>query len=337
MRYVIYGAGAVGGTIGGELSRHGREAVLIARGDHLREIRRNGLSLDSPEGKATIRLPAFGSYAEAGPRDDDVVVLSVKTQDTAYAVEELAAAGDPDLPLFCAQNGVENERIALRRFPRVYGVYVYIFGTHLVPGRVQRFTSPAAGLLDLGRYPRGTDDLLSRVSEDLRSASFEVMVRDDIMAWKYAKLLTNLVNALQAVCDDEEVRGSLYARARSEALACYEAAGVRQVSADDVSRRLSAVLPLGQIDGAPFPGGSSWQSLARGVGSIESDFLNGEIVLLGRISGVPTPVNETLQRAARLAAVRRMGPGAFSTDQLLDMLGSIEVGATPVSCGDQGW
>ncbi len=47
----------------------------------------------------------------------------------------------------------------------------------------------------------------------------------------------------------------------------------------------------GEIAGVPRPGGSSWQSLAKGSGTIEADYLNGEIVLLGRLHGVPTPVN----------------------------------------------
>ncbi|WUJ19490.1 hypothetical protein OHS70_07955 [Streptomyces sp. NBC_00390] len=49
-------------------------------------------------------------------------------------------------------------------------------------------------------------------------------------------------------------------------------------------------------------GGSTWQSLVRGTGSIETDHLNGEMVLLGRQQGVPTPVNEVLHSAPRARA-----------------------------------
>ena len=51
-------------------------------------------------------------------------------------------------------------------------------------------------------------------------------------------------------------------------------------------------------------GGSSWQSLVRGTGTIETDFLNGEIVLLGRLHGIPTPVNADIQRRVRDAGRR---------------------------------
>ena len=68
---------------------------------------------------------------------------------------------------------------------------------------------------------------------------------------------------------------------------------------------------------APTPsgewqGGSSWQSLARGTGSIEAEFLNGEIVLLGALHGVPTPVNALLQRLAIRAAAEGAGAGILA-------------------------
>ena len=62
---------------------------------------------------------------------------------------------------------------------------------------------------------------------------------------------------------------------------------------------------MSRLPGLEHTGGSSWQSLVRGTGSIEADHLNGEIVLLGRLHGVPTPVNAVLQRRARQAAATR--------------------------------
>ena len=74
------------------------------------------------------------------------------------------------------------------------------------------------------------------------------------------------------------------------------------------------------FDGAPDDGGSSWQSLARGTGRIETDYLAGEIVRLGRLHGVATPVNELLQVLARGAAVSGAAPGAVSETAVLDAL-----------------
>jgi 2-dehydropantoate 2-reductase len=65
-------------------------------------------------------------------------------------------------------------------------------------------------------------------------------------------------------------------------------------------------------------GSSSWQSLARGTGAIEADWLNGEIVLLGRLHGVPTPVNEVLRRVANRMARNRLPPGSWSLERVDD-------------------
>ncbi len=68
-------------------------------------------------------------------------------------------------------------------------------------------------------------------------------------------------------------------------------------------------------------GGSSWQSLERGLGTIETDYLNGEIVLLGRLFGVATPVNALVQRLAGEAARNKAAPGSYGASDLLAMLG----------------
>ena len=73
------------------------------------------------------------------------------------------------------------------------------------------------------------------------------------------------------------------------------------------------VLPVGRTS---RQGGSSWQSLERGTGNIEADWLNGEIVLLGRLHGVPTPVNERLQAVANRMARDRTPAGSIAPEEL---------------------
>ena len=76
--------------------------------------------------------------------------------------------------------------------------------------------------------------------------------------------------------------------------------------------------PYGDADfvlDVPGPGGSTWQSLARGH-SLEVDYLNGEIVLLGRQLGIATPVNAALQRVANAAARAGARPGSMTLAEL---------------------
>ena len=201
-----------------------------------------------------------------------------------------------------------NERAALRVFANVYGMCVMCPTGHLEPGVVEAYSSPVTGLLDVGRYPHGVDATAETIAGALEASTFKSEPRDDIMRWKHQKLLMNLGNAIEAACGPA-ARGSDVARlALREALACFEAAGIEFVLREEDLARRADYLQMNDVGGRPRGGGSSWQSLARGTGTIETDYLNGEIVLLGRLHGVPTPVNATVQRVARDLAARNAPP-----------------------------
>lgn len=71
-------------------------------------------------------------------------------------------------------------------------------------------------------------------------------------------------------------------------------------------------------------GGSSWQSIRRGTGSIETDFLNGEIALMARLDGGEAPLNAEVQRLARQAAANGDAPGSLSAEQLSAALDAVD-------------
>ena len=315
MRYIVYGAGAVGGVIGGRLHHAGHEVVLLARGPHLEALQRDGLRLLTPDGPEHHRIPAHGSPAEAGVTDDDVVLLTVKSQDTAAALTDLGAQA-PGVTVVCAQNGVANERAALRHFADVHGMCVILPSQFVEPGVVVQQSSPSAGVLDVGRYPRGSDEVDERMAQDLTAAGFRADADADVMRKKHRKLLLNLGNALDALCGWDARGSDLYRRALEEAEACFAAAGIELQSAEEEKQRREGGVSLKPVEGQDRGGSSTWQSLARGTGTIETDYLNGEIVLLGRLHGVPTPVNELLRREAASAARERRRPG---TTDLADL------------------
>jgi 2-dehydropantoate 2-reductase len=321
VRFVVYGAGAIGGAIGGRLFQAGHDVTLVGRGDHLRALRDDGLTLASPEGSAVLRVPTAGHPAEAELRDGDVVILAMKGQDTSAAVAALSRHAPPGISVVCAQNGVENERVAARLFPRVYGMAVMLPATHLEPGVVVAHLAPTTGLLDLGLYPAGVDAVAEEIATALSGATFGSQARPDIMRWKYRKLILNLGNAVEAVCGSEAARSTPLARmARAEGEACLRAAGIDAVSIEDDRARRGDLFELRPVPGHERRGGSSWQSLARGLGSVETDYLTGEIVLLGRLHGVPTPVNDLLQRLANQMAAEGRQPGSVAADEVLSRL-----------------
>lgn len=302
MRYVVYGAGAIGGLVGGRMFEAGSNVTLIARGDHLAALRKHGLTIEEPDRTRTLKVPAVGSPAEAVLEPGDVVLSAMKTQDSAAAFAALAAAAPAGVSVVCLQNGVENERLALRHFQDVYAVPVMCPASHLEPGVVQGHSSPIPGLFDVGLYPAGSDETAEGISQSFRDAGFDSGVRADVMRWKWAKLLMNLGNAADAALAPGENRDALIGEARAEGERVLRAAGIDFASAEEDRERRGDLLNLRPIDGKRRGGGSTWQSIARGTGSIEVDYLNGEIAMLGRVHDVPTPVNVYLQRTANALA-----------------------------------
>jgi 2-dehydropantoate 2-reductase len=314
MRIVVFGAGAVGGVIGGRLfqyaSVHGHDVTLVARGAHHDAIRDHGLTINDPSGSVTLPVPVVDRVDAVPLVAGDVVILTMKSQDTAPALEALAGHAPAGVDVACAQNGVDNERQALRLFPDVYAICVMLPASYLEPGIVDARGAPHNAILDLGRYPIGADATADALSAALEASGLSSRVDPAVMRLKYAKLLLNLSNPLDALVGrGDEIRG-LYQRARAEAEACFEAAGIDVASPDEDHARRWGVMESRPIPGRERAGSSTWQSFARGQRTTEVDWLNGEIVLLGRLHGVPTPVNAALQAAARHAA--RAGVAARS-------------------------
>ncbi|MET0143432.1 MAG: 2-dehydropantoate 2-reductase N-terminal domain-containing protein [Ilumatobacteraceae bacterium] len=330
-RFIVVGAGAVGATIGARLFEHGHDVVLVARGAHLEAMRRDGLCFRDPDRSRCLAVPVAGAAGEVRWRDGDVAVLATKGQDAVAAMDDVRAAAGPAVPVVCAQNGVDNERQALRRFAGVYGMCVLLPATHVEPGVVEAPSLPIVGVLDVGRYPRGSDAIIEDVAAALDGSGFRSAADPDIMRWKYQKLLLNIATAVRAICDvkqhaadEDAARRALEDGIAAEARACFAAARIGLPTPDEVAARWTGALTHRPIPGREGKaGGSSWQSLTRGLGSIEADHLNGEIVLLGRLHGVPTPLNAGLAVVAAEVARRRERPGTMRPSELAARIGSV--------------
>lgn len=323
MRFVIYGAGGIGGTIGARLHIAGFDVTLIARGRHYQAMAANGLRFFTPTLDEVLRIPCVDHPKDADVQPDDAVILCMKGQHTEAALRDLYAATGGQARVICCQNGVENERLALRRFQHVYGMVVWLPAEHLEPGVVVNFAEGTAGGLDAGCYPEGTDAFIATVTEALTTAGFSAAPHPAIMGHKYEKLLANLNNAVQAATGGHRREASADAAAlrgiarmlREEAFACYQAAGIHCASREEV-RAGRAAIHGGDVPGHQRHGGSSLQSILRGTGDIETDFLNGEIVLLGRLHGVPTPANTVVQAVGNALVREEMAVGSLTVAEL---------------------
>ena len=311
MRFVVFGAGAIGGLVGARLFQHGSDVTLIARGDHARALA-SGLVLEAPDESVTLPIPVVTEAQGVTWTDDTVVLLAVKGQNTEEALAQLVLVAPPETAVVCMQNGVENERRVLRRFPHTYAMCVMCPATHVSPGVIQAHSAPVSGLLDLGRYPAGVDEAAQAIADALDATTFQSVARPDIMRWKYRKLLMNLSNAIGALCGPAASGSALALEAQREGGAVLEAAGIAVASVEEDRSRRGNYFQVRNTSSGEWRGGSSWQSLLRGTGSIEAEFLNGEIVLLGALHDIPTPVNALLQRLAVEAAAAGSPPGSWS-------------------------
>jgi 2-dehydropantoate 2-reductase len=319
VRFVVFGAGAIGGVVGACLHQSGHDVALIARGEHGRAIRERGLTFERPGMPAvTLSIPVAPSPAELEFTGDEIVLLATKSQDTTGALTDLRGIAPITTPVVCVQNAVENERVALRLFTNVYGAVVMAPTGHLEPGIVQAYGTRGVGVIDVGRYPEGMDEVCEQVAGALEASGFSSKPRPDIMRFKHAKLLANLGNAVDAICEPGDAASEVISLAKEEGRAALTAAGIEFVAEEvnDVQARW-ARLDVQPIEGRPRAGSSTRQSLVRGTPTVETDYLNGEIGLIGRLHRVPTPVNDALCELSDRHVRERREPGTLPAEEVL--------------------
>lgn len=321
MRVIVHGVGAIGGAIAGGLALSGQEVVGIARGAQLEAIRTRGLTLRAPGWSEVARFQCVADPAELEVRADDVVILTVKGQDTEGALAQLRVAGIADQPVFCAQNGVANERAALRLFPNVHAMTVMSPAQYIVPGEVAVFGTPKMGIFDIGRYPGGVDASDAALAEVLNQSRFAAFTMPDVMASKYGKLLMNLNNICEAALGATDLAKRVAQAAREEAEQVFQAAGLAWKVVDMSDPRRAEYMRITAIEGVERAGSSTTQSLERGAGSVETDYLNGEVALLGRLHGVAVPVNGYLAALGARMLREGIAPGSLPPEEVTQALG----------------
>jgi len=320
VRVVVIGAGAIGAPIAAQLIEHGHPVVLVARGANYDAIANDGVSVATPDRTRRSKVDVVNGIAALTLERGDVVILCVKSQDTIGALDELLSIAPKEIPVLCAQNGVANERLVSQHFPNTYGVCVMSPASYLEPGRVEVFSSPVIGVLDVGRWPTGVDETAREVSKLLGDSGFASIATEEIETLKWGKLLSNILNALEVLCGSSALSDELADRVRREAVTCLSAHGVDVARATLLADERSKLVHYHTIGSIRRVGSSSWQSVLRGTGNVETDYLNGEIVALGQRYGIATPVNELLQRRTNEMARLGLTPGSVAVNELFDEL-----------------
>jgi 2-dehydropantoate 2-reductase len=225
-----------------------------------------------------------------------------------------------DVPVFCFQNGVRNEEIVSKYYPRVYGVMVKAGAVFIRDGEVESRGNPP-GRFVLGRYPDGTDELVVAVAARLRNAGYEAEVTPEIMPSKWGKLVENLANAVGAITNAFGPEANrIVLAAQDEGKVILARAGIRWLPAKEAAHHPPTNIMPPPDDTFGRPLGSTWQSLVRNQGTVETEFLNGEIVRLAAKLNTTAPVNEVLLRITLEMAANHEKPGKYTPAELLRIL-----------------
>ena len=323
----VAGAGSIGCFVGGMYAAAGRRVALLARARVISEIERCGLRLTSFEGLERQIAPDRMTLSDDPSifNDAGVVLVTVKSADTAEIAEVIASHAPADAVIVSLQNGVGNVSVLRERLPghRVLAAMVPFNVIALGEGRYHRATS---GDIVIERDDAGTAELLSVPGLKVRASA-------NIAGVQWGKLLLNLNNALNALSGlplSQQLKQRpwrrLFADQIAEGLAALKAEGIRPVSSTPVPAGLTphllrlpdaifAALLGGTMKIDPEARSSMWQDLQHGRRT-EIDYLQGVIVEIADRRSVEVPLSRRVVELIRAAEARGKGSPGLTPEQI---------------------
>lgn len=327
-RIVVAGAGSIGGYVGGMLANAGRNVALLARPRVIDDIARHGLTLTGFDGSRHI-VPSNRLVMSDDPslfKDAAIVLVTVKSADTAEMADQIARHAPPEVVVVSLQNGVGNADALRARLPgrRVLAAMVPFNVVSQGEGRCHRASS---GDIVIARDAADTASHLSVPGLTMRPS-------DDISGVQWGKLIVNLNNALNAL-SGLPLREQLAQRAwrrlmadqMAEGIAAIKAAGIKPVSTTPVPVGLTPHLLrmpdwlFGMVLGRSMKidaqaRSSMWEDL-MGKRRTEIDYLQGVIVDLAQRQGLDAPVSRAVVARVKEAEARGEGSPQLRSDQIV--------------------
>ena len=296
-KIAVVGAGAVGGYFGGMLARAGAPVTMIGRRAFAEAVKNSGLQLDTAQFRETVYPEASTEIAAAAGAE--VVLLCVKTTDTASAAKSLAPHICHEALVVSLQNGVNNaEEIRAAAGIDALPAVVYVAAAMSPPGYVKHL-----GRGDLVVGPKNAQT--ERIASLFLQAKVPCRISENIEGELWTKLIWNCaLNAISAL--GRVTYGEIFASPDArriietlveEVLAVARAKGIHPPGLEDPKAALAGALKIAeQMSGTRS---STAQDMARGKRT-EIDSLNGYVARLGEQMGVATPVNHALYTLVKL-------------------------------------
>ncbi|HEY8552655.1 MAG TPA: 2-dehydropantoate 2-reductase [Thermaerobacter sp.] len=321
MRIAVIGAGGVGGYFGALLARaaqwaepgsalHGARVGFLARGRHLRVMRRDGLKVESVHGRFSIRPVASDrgvrlaeELAVVAGHGADLLLVTVKAYSLTAVLDEMEPLVGANTAILPLMNGIDHLEVLERRFgrERVLGGLCHIETALVEPGKIRQ-TSPRRDIT-FGELDGRVTPRVERIAAAFAAAGIPHRISPHIIADMWMKLIfisamggmTAVANRpLGAVLGDPDGR-QVYERMVREAVVVARAAGV-DLPADAFEQVMATTMGMD-------PGMTS--SMQRDLAArrpVEVDALCGAVVRYGRRYGVDTPCQQAVAAAIRLRA-----------------------------------
>jgi 2-dehydropantoate 2-reductase len=303
VRIAVVGAGGVGGYFGGRLADAGQEVFLIARGEHLDAIRREGLRVQSVAGDFEVRPPASDDPAEVGPVD--YVLFCVKSYETEAAAAPLGPLLGDETAVVSLQNGVDNEDILARILgeQHVVGGVAFIFSGIAEPGVIVQTGGPRRILV--GELDGSPSDRVERLVSTCLAAGIDAETRTDIRLALWDKLaficaqagMTAAVRLPIGEIREVPEAMEMFRRIVEEVRTVAAAEGVK-LEEDAMDRHVAFARSL---ESGSFS--SLHDDLVRG-NRMELEALHGSVVRRASVHGLPVPACEAVYAILRPWAVQ---------------------------------
>lgn len=290
MKIAIIGTGGVGGYFGAKLAQAGNEVTFLARGEHLKAIQENGLTVKSILGEFRVEnIKATDKISNI--EKPDLVIISVKAWQVKGIGEELKPILKSDTTIIPLQNGVLAADELMENIERkhILGGLCRIISKIEAPGVINHFgVTPT---IVFGELDKSKTERLARIQNVFNAAGIESRISDDIEADIWKKFISICVSGLLAVSNTtygelrelKETR-NLMVELINEVYILSKKIGVN-IEEDFVDKTVSF------IDTYPS---DSTSSLTRDVWErkpSEIEYQNGTVVRLGEKYGVATPIN----------------------------------------------
>jgi 2-dehydropantoate 2-reductase len=311
MRIAIFGVGGAGGYFGAQLARAGEDVIFIARGEHLKAIRRQGLRVETPKGEIVIQ-PAQAADDPAQVGVVDSVIVGVKAWQVTDAARAMQPMIGPETFVVPLQNGVE----APSQLERVLGadhVLGGLCGTMswmVGPGHIRSIGE--AHFIKFGELDKRPSGRAEQLRQAFERAGVKVEVPSDIHVALWEKFLFVVsfggVGAVTrapigVIRTLPETRWQLEQCMRE----IFVVARARQIAlSDDIIEK--SMMFLDSL--APSGTTSLQRDIADGKPS-ELEAWNGSVVRLGREVGVATPIHEFIYHTLLPLELRARGKIQF--------------------------